>query len=128
VCARVQNPSLNYCKLIHHSPQSSQEKHNTSLSKAIKQAIKSGRVSLVNIKRHYNCSEKSISLKAGSKTTRESQGFAIAIAIGLCLFTAQGQHCHGSLPAVTSVCAGSLRPCWRPQAQATVMFSMYTER
>lgn len=40
MCAHVQNPSLNYCRLIHHSPQSSQEKHNTSLSKAIKQAIK----------------------------------------------------------------------------------------
>lgn len=82
----------------------------------------------MHIKRHCNCSEQFSSLEAGSKTTRESRGFTFAVATGLCLFTAQGQHCLGSLPAVTSACAGSLRPCWRPQAQATVMFSMYTER
>lgn len=69
----------------------------------------------------------SSSLDAGSKTTRRSQGITFAIAAGLCLFTAQWQHCLGSLPAVTSASADSLRPCWRPQAQATVMFSMYTE-
>lgn len=38
VCVPIFRSS--HWRLIHHSPQSSQEKHNTSLSKAIKQASK----------------------------------------------------------------------------------------